>query len=562
MRSVVTPSWALCWALIVILTSTSLAAQTPTAKGSIRGIVRDKDFDLPLVGATVTVSETGAKVVSNDQGNFLIGELAPGTYTLVFAKDGYERFVQSDVVVQPGRLTDVDASLTGAFTDMDEFVVQDILQLGAGTESALLAMRFESQTLLDSVGSEMMSRAGAGDAASGLRLVAGASVSNGKFAVIRGLPDRYVSSQMNGVRLPSADEDKRAVELDQFPAPVIESIQVSKTFTPDQQGDASGGAVNVQLKSIPDEASLQIKGQIGADTNTFGKDNFLSFDAGSGRIQTENLGSNWTGAYAPNEGHAPTEYKFSISGGGKHVFDNGWKVGGFASAFYEVDTKFYPDSRDDSYWVDTPGTGLVPQTFQGTPQQGGDFKTALFDITRASEAERWGGLATFGVENESNRIGLTYLYTRVDEDIATVATDTRGHDYFAYLGDPTSAPFLRTDTLEHKRARDPDLPVGGTARAPVRGWSLGRSVTFKKPEIDWTIAKSSADLNQPDKRQFGGLWVAPFSGTNGSWAPYKPSANSRSATPSGSSRRSTRTAINTRSTSNCPSSSGRRPKVH
>ena len=39
-----------------------------------------------------------------------------------------------------------------------------------------------------------------------------------KFAVIRGLP-RYVSSQRNGVRLPTADENKRAVELDQFRPP-------------------------------------------------------------------------------------------------------------------------------------------------------------------------------------------------------------------------------------------------------------------------------------------------------------------------------------------------------
>jgi hypothetical protein len=85
---------------------------------------------------------------------------------------------------------------------------------------------------MDSIGSDLMSRAGASDAAAALRLVAGASVQDGKYAVIRGLPDRYVSSQMNRVRLPTADENKRAVELDQFPAAAIESIQVSKTFTP------------------------------------------------------------------------------------------------------------------------------------------------------------------------------------------------------------------------------------------------------------------------------------------------------------------------------------------
>src|SRR4029077_7702001 len=94
-----------------------------------------------------------------------------------------------------------------------------------------------------------------------LPLVAGASIQDGKFAVIRGLAGPYVNSQMNRVRLPTADADKRAVELDQFPAAVIQSIQVSKTFTPDQQGDASGGAVDVRLRGIPEETTLQFKAQ-------------------------------------------------------------------------------------------------------------------------------------------------------------------------------------------------------------------------------------------------------------------------------------------------------------
>ena len=130
----------------------------------------------------------------------------------------------------------------------------------ARTRGGLLHLRFESPALMDSISSDLMSRAGASDAASALRLVAGATVQDGKSAVIRGLPDRYVSSQLNGVRLPTADEDKRAVELDQFPSAVIESIQVSKTFTPDQQGDASGGAVNVRAQGHPDGELHPVQG--------------------------------------------------------------------------------------------------------------------------------------------------------------------------------------------------------------------------------------------------------------------------------------------------------------
>ena len=189
-------------------------------------------------------------------GQLLARRHQAGLYTVIISKPGYVRQVRSGVVVSAGKLADLDVSLSGEVTEMEEFVVQDALKLKAGTEASLLQLRFKSPSLMDSISSDLMSRAGASDAASALRLVAGATVQDGKSAVIRGLPDRYVSSQMNGVRLPTADEDKRAVELDQFPSAVIESIQVSKTFTPDQQGDASGGAVNVRLKGVPGRTLL------------------------------------------------------------------------------------------------------------------------------------------------------------------------------------------------------------------------------------------------------------------------------------------------------------------
>ena len=48
---------------------------------------------------------------------------------------------------------------------------------------------------------------------------------------------------------------------------------------------------------------------------------------------------------------------------------------------------------DDSYWVTQPGTGMTPQTYQGTPTDG-DFKTGLFDIDQSSLSVRWGALRT------------------------------------------------------------------------------------------------------------------------------------------------------------------------
>ncbi len=544
-----------CFVLVAAaLLNAAAAAQEPV--GSIRGQVSDKDFEAPLPGAQVLVVETGQKALTGDQGNYLIGEVAPGRYTLIFSKEGFVRQVRLDVIVAAGLLTDADAALAGEFTDLEEFVVQDLLQLDAGTEAALLDVRFESPALMDSVGSEMMSQAGAGDAASALRLVAGASVKDGKSAVIRGLPDRYVSSQLNGVRLPTADEDKRAVELDQFPSPVIDSIQVTKTFTPDQQGDASGGAVDVRLKGIPDEAGIELKTQISQNSQVEGSD-FLTYAGGgvnglgknTGREKQDwHLGESWDGAVGVSLGDTPNDSKWSLSGGGSRDLGSGVKIGGFASVFHEKDSSYYDNGEDNSYWVDVPGEGMVPETNQGTPSDG-DFKTALFDVTQGSQSVQLGGLATFGLETEDHAIGLTYLYSRTAEDTATLAEDTRGKEYFFPGYDPNdplaegnekdnrnSAPYLRLETLEYTERSTASLQLDGQHALPLEGIAIGDAFKFLRPELDWNIARSSADLDQPDKRQFASLWLGPsynpgvppfidpFTSPS-EWFPYKPGAN-------------------------------------
>jgi outer membrane receptor protein involved in Fe transport len=538
-----------------MLVSSGTAAAQQQA-GSIRGIVTDADFGTPLPAVQVFNVETNKKILTSDQGHYVFREVPPGKYTLIFSKDGYVRQVKADVVVVAGTLTDLDVGLLGEFNEMEEFVVQDFLRLGDGSEAALLKLRFESPSMMDSIGSELMSRAGASDAASALRLVAGASVQDGKFAVIRGLPDRYVSSQMNGVRLPTADEDKRAVELDQFPAVVIESLQVSKTFTPDQQGDASGGAVNLRLKGIPDQTVLQVQGQVSANSQVTGRNDFLTYDGGGlnfwgkddgGRdIQFENLGSNWDGAVGVSRGDAPFDSKWSAAFGGMRELDNGLKVGGLASFFYERDSSFFDHGRDDSWWVEHPGGPMTPQTNQGTPQDG-DFKTALFDVTQGSQSVQWGGLGTLGIESERHKLNLTYLYTHIAEDTATLAEDTRGKAYYFPGYDPNNptgpgnepnnlnaAPYLRLETLEYTERTTGTLQLHGEDRLPFEGFELGK-FKFGEPKLEWTLSKSSADLNQPDKRQFGSLWLPdslnpgvppypPFK-IPSVWFPYKPGAN-------------------------------------
>ena len=555
---------------VLLAPSVLLVAAVAQAQvaGSLRGSVYDREFESPVPDAVVTIVETGARVVADDQGNFVFPQVAPGTYTVVFTKAGYGRQVKSGVVVAEGQLVDVEVQMAGEIEEMEEFLVQELAL--SGTEAALLNLRLDSPALLDAVSAEFISRAGASDAAAALQLVSGATVQDGKYAVVRGLPDRYVSSQLNGVRLPTADEEKRAVQLDQFPSAVIESVQVSKTFTPDQQGDASGGAVNVILKGIPEQNGIQFRSQVGYNSQAGGRDDFLSskgggvnfwgIDDGRRDIQYDNIGENWTGPVGTSATDSPLDYKWSLSGGGKYDVDEDVKVGGFASFFYERDSSYFDNGINDSLWVERPGDPMTPQTYQGTPVDG-DFKTKLLDITQGSESVQWGALGTVGVETPQHKLGFTYLYTRATDDTSTLATNTRGKAYYFPGYDPNdpqgpgnspsevlASPYLRLETLDYIERSTSTYILNGKHKLGVppeplteyMGWEVeetGEGAGWGIPEIDWTAAIGGAYFDEPDKTQFGALWIPdsfnpglpefgiPSFTTPAVWQPFKPDAN-------------------------------------
>ena len=114
-----------CLAIMGAVLCYSVPASAQQA-GSIRGVVFDKDFDVPLPAAQILIAETGAKVTGTDQGNYVFSQVLPGTYTLIFSKDGYTWQVKANVVVSANQLTDVNAYLSGEFMEMEEFIVRDL----------------------------------------------------------------------------------------------------------------------------------------------------------------------------------------------------------------------------------------------------------------------------------------------------------------------------------------------------------------------------------------------------------------------------------------------------
>lgn len=508
--------------------------------GSIRGFVTDRDFnDRPLEGVTVLVVQTEQTVVSDGQGLYLIGDVPPGTYTLIFTREGFVRQVEADVLVSSGELTEVSASMPSEFNELPPLDVQE-LKLDAGSEIGLLEMRQDLPQFLDSVGEAQLDAAGVGDAAAALSLISGATVNDNK-AVIRGLPDRYVNSQVNGVRFPSADPETRSLELDQFPTDVIESIQVSKTFTPDQQGDASGGAVNIILKGIPDEDVFKFSVGTSYNTNVTGKDDFLTYEGGGVNTFGINKGRRVLPPSNPapvtlgtTRDSAPYNYNYNLTLAKRHEFvESGWIVGGVINTFYDQSASFYDDGIDQEYsaqFIDPDGVFARPQELFFLPNVGGtnalqavDGREGnVFDVVKGSEQVQWGGLGAIGVENEFNKIDLIFIQSRTTKDSAVLAEDTNSRgiieDEIAALGltpiekllggiqDPETSggdlAYIRNQTLQYQERKVTSLQFIGSHTIPFSDEELNDEFTFRALEFDWVYALSESELLEPDQRVF------------------------------------------------------------
>src|SRR3546814_11486134 len=71
--------------------------------------------------------------------------------------------------------------------------------------------------------------------------------------IIRGLAPSLNSVTLNGARIPSAEGDNRKVQMDRFPADMIQYVFANKRTTPDLDADAIGGYMNTITHSTPND---------------------------------------------------------------------------------------------------------------------------------------------------------------------------------------------------------------------------------------------------------------------------------------------------------------------
>jgi hypothetical protein len=251
---------SLCWLFLVAIMSTVLwpyraAAQTGT--GTITGTVADTAQGA-LPGAQIVLQPSNVSIASDEQGNFTLRGLAPGTYNVTISYVGFSPFTTS-VTVVAGQVANVNAVLKVASQG------QEILVTAPRAHGEAEAINEERTTsnILDVLPAKVITslpNANIADAVGRLPSVTlERDEGEGKYVQIRGTEPRLSNLTIDGVEIPSPEGGVRQVKLDTIPADLVESVQIYKTLQADQPGDAIGGSVNIETKVARDRPPLLVR---------------------------------------------------------------------------------------------------------------------------------------------------------------------------------------------------------------------------------------------------------------------------------------------------------------
>lgn len=259
---------------LVMLLALSFANLNAQATGTIVGRVTDASSGAYLPGANVMIKGTNFGDATDREGEFVIANVPPGTYTLVVSYIGYDQF-STEVSVAAGAKTRQEVALNVSFVEGEEVVVEGLRQ---GQVKALSQQRMAAN-IKNVVAQEQMERFPDVNTAEVLQRVPGVfierSQGEGRYVYIRGTAPGLSYVTVNGEKLATNRVEERYAQLDIIAASQLASVEVTKAITPDMDGDAIGGSINLVTRSAFDYPGSRMS---------------LSFGPGYARIDKKLIG--------------------------------------------------------------------------------------------------------------------------------------------------------------------------------------------------------------------------------------------------------------------------------
>lgn len=329
------------------LLTISLAALAQSGRGTISGHVVDSSGAV-LPGARVELQPGRITAVSDSTGQFTISNVPAAEYTLTISYVGFAPYSQP-LTVAASQLTRVSAGMKVA-TASENIVVTS--ERGHGEAAAINEQR-ESDNILQVLPVEVITSLPNTNIADAIGRLPSVTLERdegeGKYVQIRGAEPRYNNVTIDGVEVAAPEAGVRQIKLDTMPANLIDSVEVNKTLSANQDGDAIGGSVNLVTKSA-ERPTFYING-IGGYTPISGGRTLTEMDSYVGQRFGENkkLGILIGGSYDWN-GRGINDVEpvpVPVGCGGGHCVDFTADSTAQAPFFTSYDTEDIRDYRYD-----------------------------------------------------------------------------------------------------------------------------------------------------------------------------------------------------------------------
>src|SRR5467141_3370765 len=434
-------------------------------KGGISGHVTDVNHDA-LVGARVEVQPNGYAVATDAQGSFTISDLAPGKYTLTVSYVGFKPF-SKDVTVASGSVTNADAAL-----DI-ETVNEQVIVPGERERGEIEAINREmnADNIVQVLPAEVITSLPNTNIADAVGRLPSVSLERdegeGKYVQVRGTEPRLTNLTLDGVHVPSP-ESVRQVKLDAIPADLVDSVEINKTLSPSQEGDAIGGSVNLVTKRAGERPFMSLQTMGGyTPVGLGGRLNEVDSTIGKRFGREKRLGLLFGGSYDYNQRGTddiePSQGVNFTNGGQAFNGPNGMDVreytfyrhryGFVGSADYKLGQgsqvylrglfSHFLDNGED--WIYTPAVN----SFISPTLTGNDSQTDFSHVIRRPQQRIFNVIA--GANHSLGKTLITY-------ELALGQGRSKGGFYSAHLSGPSNVQF----TLDTSQPFLPKfVPVAG-----------------------------------------------------------------------------------------------------
>ncbi|GAA4836627.1 TonB-dependent receptor [Algivirga pacifica] len=211
----------------------------------------------------VSIPTLNIGTVADANGYFLLQDIPEGTQEMTVSYIGYEAMTTSVEVAE-------GTTMLPLLKFQEIKALNEVVVWGnASGQNKAINQQKASDRIVNVISSDQIGRFPDSNIGDAMKRIPGVYVQydqgEARFANIRGTAPQLNSITINGERIPSAEAEIRSVQLDLVPADMIQMVEVSKAVTPDMDGDAIGGSVNLQTRVAP--ADRRVSATLGSGYN-------------------------------------------------------------------------------------------------------------------------------------------------------------------------------------------------------------------------------------------------------------------------------------------------------